>query len=129
LETNHVYAFGPHGVLDLSRKIPVPGLAVFGRMEGTGMVGRYGETFSEELAPTPDASLPLFAQTRVNKTAVPTTLGGEVGLSYTLPEWNHSRFLIGYQYEAFFDVARIAENGSRAHLNVQGLFLRAELNF
>jgi hypothetical protein len=129
LETNHVYLYGFHGVLDLSRKTPVPGLAIFGRLDGSGMVGRIGQTYSESLAPTPDGSRPAFAQTRLNRTDGVPTLAAEVGLTYTVPAWNNSRFLLGYQYETFWEMGRIAETGSRAQVNIQGVFLRAEFNF
>jgi hypothetical protein len=128
-ETNQLYAYGAHAQLDLSRRLPFHGWAVFGRFDGSGMVGRVGQTYSEVLAPTPDGSLPVFGQTRINRTAGIPTLATEVGLSYTVPGWNNSRFLIGYQYETFFDIGRIGETGARAQVVDQGIFLRAEFNF
>ena len=49
------------------------------------------------------------------------------GLSYTVPGWNYSRFLVGYEYEVFYDIGRL--NEGRGQLENQVLFLRAELNF
>jgi hypothetical protein len=56
-----------------------------------------------------------------------------VGLSYDVPQWNHSRFLLGYQYEQFFQIGRQSPISgiidTRGSLDAHGFFLRAEFNF
>jgi hypothetical protein len=58
---------------------------------------------------------------------------GIVGLSYTVPGWNYSRFMLAYEYETFFQIGRLTSTtgipNTRGQLDAQGLFLRAELNF
>src|SRR5262249_16374364 len=129
LEIDSVWAYGFHGVFDLSRKTPIPGLAVFARIEGSGLIGRLNQAFTERLTPATDGSIPAFAQVRFNRTISLPTLSPQVGLSYTLPEWNHSRVLLGWEYEVFWDVGRIADTLGRAQLETQGVFIRAEFNF
>jgi hypothetical protein len=52
---------------------------------------------------------------------------GQFGLSYEPPGWNHSRFLLGYTYETWWQVGRLGL--SRAQLDDMGLILRAEFHF
>jgi hypothetical protein len=129
LETNHSQLYGFHGLLDLSRKTCVPGLAILGRLDGSGLFGRMSETFAEQLSPTADGSVPVYAATSFSRTLGSFGIAVDVGLSYTVPCWNNSRLLIGYHYETIWEIARVGETGARAQVNIQGLLLRGEFNF
>jgi hypothetical protein len=126
-ETNMLRFYGAHGLLELDRRLAVPGLALFGRMEAVGAWGRIKQTFTEDLVPAPDGSVPPFGLARHDTSVGIPMLNMQVGLSYTLPGRSHTRFLIGYQYEVWWQIGRV-EN-SRGQLDDQGLFLRAEFNF
>jgi hypothetical protein len=126
-ETNHDKAIGAWAFLDLSRRVSsIPGLAFFGRMEGTDMLSRIKQTAAETVANGAGVE-PLVFDTRFDNSVGLNILAGVAGLSYTVPQWNYSRFMAGYQYETYFQIGRI--QNSRAQLDVQGLFLRAEFNF
>jgi hypothetical protein len=119
--------YGGHALLDLSWRTPVSGLAVVGRVKVADSFGRIRQTGTEQLVgPGGDGTVALFRSTTA--TSVTVASGSAMcGLSYTVPGWNQSRFLIGYEYEVFYDIGRL--NEGRGQLENQVLFLRAELNF
>jgi len=127
-ETNHFYGFGLFAGLDLSHQTPIPGLEMFGRAQVCDSYCRIKQTYSEQLVPAADGTFPGFGGVRDDNGLGVPTADGQIGLSYTVPEWNHSRFLIGYTYETWWQVGRNS-GAARGQLDMQGLFLRAELNF
>jgi hypothetical protein len=115
---------GAHAVLEVGRKLGASGFTFFGRAEGSGLFGRSTQTFSETFVEAPGST-----STRVGGNLGAPILAGQVGLSCEVPQWHHSRFLIGYQYEAFWQLGRGNDDLSFGTLTFQGLFLRAEFNF
>jgi len=126
-ETSSTVQYGGHALLDLSWRTPVPGLAVVGRVKFADSFGRISQTGIEQLvSPSGDGTVALFRSTVVGSVGVPSA-SGMFGLSYTAPGWNHSRFLLGYEHDVFFQIGRF--NTGRGQLDNDALFLRAELNF
>jgi hypothetical protein len=115
---------GAHAVVEVGRKLGATGFAFFGRAEGSGLFGRSTQTFSETFLEAPGST-----STRTGGNLGSPILAGQVGLSYDVPQWHHSRFLIGYQYEAWWQFGRGNNDLSFGTLTDQGLFLRAEFNF
>jgi hypothetical protein len=115
---------GAHGVLEVDRELGVPGLTLFGRAECAGLYGRVHQTFTETFVESPG-----ITQTRVTNGVGCPTLATQVGFSYTVPRWNYCRFLIGYQFEMWWQFGRGNNDLSRGTLDDQGLFLRAEFTF
>jgi len=116
--------FGAHAVLEVGRRLWVPGLTLFGRLDGAGMYGRVHQTFKETFVEPPG-----FTQQRVTNGVGTPMLAGQVGFSYDIPEWNHARFLIGYQFEEWWQFGRGDNDLSFGPLYDQGIFLRAEFTF
>jgi hypothetical protein len=116
--------FGAHGVLEIDRKLWNPCLALFGRFDGAGLYGRVHQTFKETFVEAPGAT-----QQRITNGVGTPWLAIQLGLSYDVPRWNHSRFLIGYQFEEWWQFGRGDNDLSFGPLYDQGLFLRAEFNF
>jgi len=133
-ESNFLYGFGGWGFCEAEWRCGIPGLSVFGRMEGMDAYARISQNFNEILFAGPGAASQTAGVRWYNGVGVPE-LRGTVGLSYVVPKWNYSRFTVGYQYEAFFQIGRITEFGlsnypdDRGQLTLQGLVLRAEFNF
>jgi hypothetical protein len=127
-EVNYFWGLGPLVGLELSRKTMIPGLSVFGRLNGALQFGHITQTGIEDLAGTGGGGPEQF-QAKYGFEVTVLTLAEEVGLSYTVPDWNHSRFLIGYHYETWWQVGRFNFTQSRGQIDAQGVFLRAELNF
>jgi hypothetical protein len=123
-ETNHLRSYGAFGNLEVARRLGVPGLTAFGFLEFTDTYGRLKQTGAEVLA---GAAGPQGSAVRNDSGVGVPLFNGRAGLSYEPPGCNHSRFLIGYQYETMFQVGRLGL--SRGQLDDQGLFLRAEINF
>jgi hypothetical protein len=121
-ESNFVHAYGVHAGVEVSRKLGEPGCALVGQIDGAGLFGRIKQTFTEDVVGAPQG------ETRIQTVVGIPTLTGTVAFSYTVPEWNQSRLLIGYQFETWFNVGKMS-NGSNAQLDLQGLFLRAEINY
>jgi hypothetical protein len=113
-------AVGPEAGVEVSRQVFLPGLAVCGRVSGADVFGEIHQTFSEHTAAG------LVSDSVRNQEASPT-LAVEVGLSYSPPDWNYSRFQAGYLWEEFWQIGRLGD--SNGHLLNRGLFLRAEINF
>jgi hypothetical protein len=126
-EANSLWGLNAHGLLEVDWRTPIRGLAVFGRAEGSAGYARITQTATEALVAAPDGSIPGLVRDRLTSSVGIPTLAEEVGLSYTVPRWNCSRILAGYQYETWWQIGRL--NNSRGQLDVQGLFLRCEINF
>jgi hypothetical protein len=115
---------GAHAVLEVGRRLWLPGLAFFLRLEGAGLYGRVHQTFKETFVEPPG-----FTQQRVTNGVGSPWLNGQVGLSYVVPEWNRARILIGYQYEALWQFGRGDNDLSFGSLKDQGVFLRFEFTY
>jgi hypothetical protein len=115
---------GAHAVLEVDRRLPVAGLALFGRLEGSGLYGRAHQTFTETFVQDPH-----FSYLRVTNGLGSPIVAGQVGFTYDIPRWNHSRVLVGYQAEGWWQFGRGDNDLSFGTLYDQGLFLRAEFNF
>ncbi|HTU20403.1 MAG TPA: hypothetical protein VMG10_20230 [Gemmataceae bacterium] len=130
-EGSGMYGFGAWAFCDLERKMPIPGLAIFGRFEGTDLESRIRQDYTETVYGT--VGTPLEFINRFDSAVATPILREVLGVSYTVPRWNYSRFLLGYQYETFFEIGRLTGSGgipdTRGQLDLQGVFLRAEFNF
>ncbi len=135
-ETNSFYGFGGWGFFEVERQVlSLPGLSVFGRLEGMDIFSRITQSFTETLFAGPGAANPTASVRNYGGVGV-SELRGILGLSYVVPSWHYSRFMLGYQYEAFFQIGRMTSFGpivtvpdDRASLNLNGIYLRAEFNF
>ncbi len=129
--SNNVTGFGVWGFGDLERRLPISGLAVFGRFEATDLESQIRQGFSETVVGPSGA--PLTFPARYEFSVGVPILREIVGVSYTVPRWNYSRFMVGAQYESFFQIGRdnltIGIPISRGQLDLYGLFLRAEFHF
>jgi hypothetical protein len=130
--TNYVQCYGFWAYLDVERHIGPPGLAAFFHLEGADFFARVHQNYTETVVGAPGQG-PQTAAASFTGSVGPTNLREIVGLSYTVPQWNSSRFLIGYQYEQFFQIGRLSTVAlvpdTRGSLDAHGLFLRAEFNF
>jgi hypothetical protein len=129
-ESNSLWSLGAHGVFELSRRLPISGASLFGRIDAAGMWGRIAQTGKEtsvgNLGEAPDVDARRFNLDFGNPMASVI-----VGVSYAFPQWNHSRILLGYSYETWWEIGRNARVGTSvgAQLDTQGVFLRGEFNF
>lgn len=129
--SNSLSGFGVWSFIDLERKLPIKGLALFGRFEATDLEAQIRQGYSETV--NGPSGAPLTFAARYDFSVGVPILREVVGASYTVPQWNYSRFMLGIQYETFFQIGRDQlTNGipdSRGQLDLYGLFFRAEFNF
>jgi hypothetical protein len=131
-ESNYLQSYGFWAYLDLERHIGCSGLNAFFRLEGSDFFARVHQNYTETVGAGPGTGAQTFAAS-FSGSVGPSILREIVGLSYALPRWNHSRFVLGYQYEQFFQIGRLTNFSgipdTRGSLDAHGFFLRAEFNF
>jgi hypothetical protein len=122
-ESNWYCGFGPHVGLELDRQIGCSGLSLVLRGEGSLYLGRLRQAFFESSTTglSAESSLP-FSQ------AVPAA-GFFVGVRWQPPQWKATEFYLGYQYEHWWDLGKNDNTTSSGELDVQGIFVRAAINF
>jgi len=122
---NDFWGVGPHAGLQVWRALDVPGLALYGKIEGATVLGDIKQTFEEEIAT--DAGVLVGVTAQHQDQAVPV-LNAQAGLAWT-PCWRGQRlrFAGGYELEQWWYLGQAGD--SRAELTVQGLFLRGEWRY
>ncbi|HEV3261396.1 MAG TPA: Lpg1974 family pore-forming outer membrane protein [Gemmataceae bacterium] len=122
---NDFWGAGPHAGLQLWRSLDVPGLALYGKIEGAAVLGDIKQTFEEDIATGGGLVGGVTAQQ--TDQAVPV-INAQLGVAWT-PGWHgrRLRFAGGYEIEQWWYLGQVGD--SRAELTVQGLFLRGEWGY
>jgi hypothetical protein len=121
--SNDFFGAGPHAGLELARHFDLPGLAAFGRIDGSVLVGGIDQAF-EETFTFPGTA--VGNAVNVHSTQAVETLSFELGLRY-IPPGERIRFSLGYQFEYWWGLGKAGP--SSAELSDQGIFFRSEFNF
>jgi hypothetical protein len=112
---------GPHFALDAERRIGLlPGFALFGNIDGAVLVGQIHQHFQ-------DGAPGFSANDTEQRTQSVPVVTLKAGFSYTPPRLEFVHFTTGYEFERWWDLARLG--GSKGELTDQGLFLRAEFDY
>jgi hypothetical protein len=123
-ETVSNWYLGVHAVMEVAHQLSIPNLSLFGRLDGSGMYGIVHQTFKETFKEAPGST-----EISVYNAVGTPLVEAQLGLSWEVPDWNHSRVMIGYQYEMWWQLGRGDNDLSHGTLADQGIFLRAEFNF
>jgi hypothetical protein len=124
--SNNFFGAGPHFALEAERRIGLlPGFAAFGKVDGAVMVGQIRQHFRDGGVQI-DGS-PLNADDREQRTQSVPMLTFKAGLSYTPPRLEYLHFTTGYEFERWWNLARVGS--STGDLTDQGIFLRAEFDY
>ena len=127
--TNNYWGIGPHGSLELERRVTDWGLTVIGRLEGSILLGRVDQGFFEVSTTRGGGGEFLSGQTlESNAMAVPE-IEGSLGLAWRPAFCPALRLFGGYEYEHWWDVARLPDTGSQGEIYDQGILLRADFNY
>jgi len=122
--TNNFWGIGPHGSLELERRLNDWGLTLTGRLDSAILLGRVNQGFFEE-STTPGVS----GQTlRSNAGAVPQ-INASLGVAWRPPHCQALRLFAGYSYEYWWNVGRFADQGPQGEVYDQGVLLRADFNY
>jgi hypothetical protein len=128
-DTNNYWGIGPHGSLEIERRLTDWGLMAMGRLEGSILLGRIDQGFFETSTTRGVGGQFLTGQTlESNAMAVPE-LEGNIGLGWRPPSCPAVRVFAGYEYEHWWDVAHMPNTGSVGEVYNQGVLLRADFNY
>jgi hypothetical protein len=123
---------GPFAGLELFRKLDIPGLALYGMVEGSSLWGRIHQTFQQQFTfggvPNPSVG---GKQTDGRSQGV-GTLAVQLGVRWTPAQETWCRFFLGYQWQQWYQVGRddnTSPIGSKGELTENGIFFRAEIEF
>ena len=119
--SNNFFGAGPHFALDAERRIGLlPGFAAFGSIDGAVLVGQIHQHFQDDGGP-------LGADDTERRTQSVPVLTLKAGFSYTPPRLEFVHFTTGYEFERWWNLARLG--GSAGEVTDQGIFLRAEFDY
>jgi hypothetical protein len=137
---NNFVGAGPHAGLSLWRCLRIPGLALFGKIEGSTLLGRIHQNFEEVVL---DEPILMSYPTQPSNSAQAAPIGGatldrgsqlipvlrlQAGLAWTPTLDQHFlRFTLGYEFERWWFIGRVQD--SSADLVLNGFFLRAEYRY
>jgi hypothetical protein len=123
--SNHFIGAGPLGSVEWWRRLEVPGLAVYGRLEGAVPIGSIHQGFEEVFHLSRTSNLGGALSQR--QTQATPTLSLDFGLGWT-PNWSRfARFSFGYHLERWWELGDV--NDSTADLTTQGLFFKGEFSY
>jgi hypothetical protein len=132
--SNHFLGTGPHARLDVERCIAaVPGLSLFGRIDGAILLGQIRQNFREDALQADGTILESTGEAR--KTQAVPNLTLQAGLSYVPPIYTNFKLTVGYQFEQYWYIGQFGFNdqgtlsSSRGELWSHGAFVRGELDF
>jgi hypothetical protein len=132
--SNDFFGAGPHGRMDVHYHInPVPGLSVFGRLDGAVLIGQINQHYRQAVTGA-DGTVSAAEQERRRTQAVPV-FNTQLGLSYTPPSLPNLHLTTGYTFEYYWYLGQLGINpdatfpSSRGELGTQGWFLRAQVDF
>jgi hypothetical protein len=127
--SNNFFGGGPHARLDVERRIiPVPGLALYGRLDGAVFVGFIDQDYQATVGGV-SGSMSVN-----NRTQTVPYLNLQAGLSYAPPALPGLKLTAGYTFEDYFNVGRLGADqdgvsSSRGELWWQGVFVRGQYDF
>jgi hypothetical protein len=124
---NNFFGAGPQVGMEIYRYFKeAPGLALYGRIEPSVVIGRIHQRFEENVFI--DGVPVLGGSTSVRGSQAVPILEVQAGLAWTpihTARW--LRFTGGYHFEPWWDVGTVAN--SRADMTIQGFFIRSEFHF
>jgi len=128
-DTNNFWGIGPHGSLELERRLTDWGLTVIGRLEGSILLGRIDQGFFEVSTTRGGGGQFLTGQTLESNAGAVPEIEGSLGLGWRPRRCPALRLFAGYEYEHWWDVAHMPDTGSVGEVYNQGVLLRADFNY
>ena len=128
------FGTGPHARLDLERRVvTIPGLSLFGRLDGAVLIGRVKQNIRLEV---PDGLGNVIADGgNSNSTQAVPELGVQLGLSYIVQAVPGLKITSGYDFSQIWNVGRLGQSANGVTSNTQGQlttngwFLRGQFDF
>jgi hypothetical protein len=125
--SNDYYGAGPHLRGDVWREFNLlPGLALFIQPDLMVLVGRVQQHYREN--DTVDGST-ISGSYFVRRTQTVPVFTLRAGLSYTPRTLSQWRFMVGYEFEDWWNVGQLPGEPSRGEFYTNGVFLRTMVSF
>lgn len=138
--SNSFQGAGPHARTEIDRQLAgVPGLSLYGRVDGSVEVGRVNQNFRELLTNPDGTQVPGFFNQH-SMQAVPVLML-QAGLHYTPPQMANVHFYGGWTFEHWWYVGQLGFEStstanmsnfispSRGEFGTQGIFVRGWVDF
>jgi hypothetical protein len=125
--TNRYVGFGPHVGLELACISCGRTLALLGRFEAAGMLGRIRQSFGETTTALGADGLPVAGNTPFSSSQDVPMITAQIGLRWRPAA--SSEFFVGYQYEHLWNVGRLSNINTMAEVYDHALVVRASFSF
>jgi hypothetical protein len=123
---------GPLAGLELFRKLGLPGLALYGKVEGSSLWGRIHQTFQQQFSFGGVPNPALGGKATDGRSQGVGTLQVQLGVNWVPAGQPSFRFFLGYQWQQWYQVGRDDNSspiGSKGELTENGIFFRGEIDF
>ncbi len=121
--TNSYWGIGPHAGVELQRKISGTGLSFVGSIDGATLLGRIRQGFFEDT--TLGGSL---ADHYSGSQDVPI-VNFQAGVAWKPSQYPQTQLFVGYEYEYWWNIGKISNDGTAAELSVNEIVIRLSINF
>jgi hypothetical protein len=125
--SNNFWGAGPHAGLQLTRQLDIPGLALYGQLEGATLLGQIHQRFSETFTFSEVSNLAIQGSTSLRHSQAVPILNLQLGLRWSPPGWRRAQFFAGYEFETWWSLGQV--DSSNLELTDQGVFFRGEFSF
>jgi hypothetical protein len=127
--SNSYWGIGPHAGLELQRHIAGTNLSLMARIDGCTLLGRVRQGFFENSTTLDATGLPLTGETRISGSQDVPILNLQAGATWHPRDYPGTELFLGYQYEQWWNVAKVSNAGTAAQLYDQGIVVRLAINY
>jgi Legionella pneumophila major outer membrane protein precursor len=106
-DSNNLFGIGPHGALELSRRLGDSNFSLYGWVDAAGTFDYTHQGFLTQSTTLGTNGRPLVGQTRAFGHQAAPMINGRVGVTWQPSPSSGTRFFLGYQYEVIFDLDRV----------------------
>jgi hypothetical protein len=126
--TNSNWALGPHGAIDLRRRLNFWGLAILGFVDFSEGWGRVRQNYFASVTSGTNGLPQSAMQTISTSDAVPI-ITARLGLNWQPPAYANIRFFAGGQFDYFWNTGRMGNFTTFGYFFDSGFILRGEWNY
>jgi hypothetical protein len=127
--SNSTVGFGPHTGVELVRHLGNSGLSLVSRIEGSFLMSRIRQGFGETFIDPANPGGTLDASARFSGSQVIEVLNAQFGLGWQPRACPAARLFVGYQFEYWWNIARLGNQGTDGDLRNQGLAIQGAINY
>jgi hypothetical protein len=107
---NNLFGFGPHGALELDRRLGTSGWSLNMRADASGTFDWTQQAFFTRSTTLGPSGRPLGGETRAFGHQAAPIINGRVGLTWRPSATSGTRVFLGYQYEVLWDLVRVSQS-------------------